>query len=118
MPTFRQPVGVAPRDGSRFQHVIALVDTEYTFAVMPSPLLSMLGVLPGWRSMFELAGGAQEEHALAEVRFRINEMERTTVCVFGTPNSQPILGKHTLDTFGLRVNEAGRGLVPARFYLG
>ena len=41
MTTFRQQVEVGPRDGSRYQLVIALVDTASTYAVMPSPMLSM-----------------------------------------------------------------------------
>ena len=35
MTTFRQQVEVGPRDGSRYQPVIALVDTASTYAVMP-----------------------------------------------------------------------------------
>ena len=117
MPTPRQAVDVGPRDGSRFQRVIALVDTDNTFAVMPSPILSMLGVSPDWTAVFELPGGAYEERPLAEIKLRINQVERTAVCVFGSPESQPVLGKQTLDTFGLSVDEASGTLVPGRFYL-
>ena len=117
MPTLRQAVDVGPNDGSRFQRVIALVDPDSTFAVMPSTILSMLGVSPEWTAVFELSGGAHEERPLAEIQLRINQVERTTVCVFGTPDSQPVLGKHTLDAFGLSVDETSKMLVPGRFYL-
>ena len=117
MPTLRQTVEVGPRDGSRFQRVIALVDPDNTFAVMPSPILSMVGVSPEWTAVFELPDGAREERPLAEIRLRINQVERTAVCVFGSTDSQPVLGKHTLDTFGLSVDESAGSLVPARIYL-
>ena len=117
MPTLRQAVDVGPRDGSRFQRVIALVDPDNTFAVMPSPFLSMLGVSPEWTAVFELPGGAHEERPLAEIRLRINQVERTVVCVFGAPDSQPVLGKHSLDAFGLSFDEASGTLVPGRIYL-
>ena len=55
MTTFRQQVEVGPRDGSRYQRVIALVDTASTYAVMPSPMLSMLGIDPEWNGVLETA---------------------------------------------------------------
>jgi hypothetical protein len=117
MATFHQQVSVGPKDGSRFQHVIALVDTAATYAVMPGPLLTMLGIAPEWAGVFELAGGGREERGLAEVRLRIDVAERTTICVFGRPDSQPVLGKYALDGFGLAADEAHGTLVPARLFL-
>jgi len=118
MVTLRHPVHVGPRDGSRFQPVIAVVDTAATYAVMPSPLLSMLGISPEWTSEFEIADGSLEEHSLAEIRLRINDEERTTICIFGKPDSQPLLGSYTLQSFGLAVDAATGALVPARLVMG
>ena len=117
MVTLRHPVHVGPRDGSRFQPVIAVVDTAATYAVMPSPLLSMLGISPEWTSEFEMANGNREEHSLAEIRLRINDEERATICIFGKPDSQPLLGSYTLHGFGLAVDPATGALVPARLFL-
>ncbi len=117
MVTLRHPVHVGPRDGSRFQPVIAVVDTAATYAVMPSPLLSMLGISPEWTSEFEMADGSREEHSLAEIRLRINDVERTTICIFGNPDSQPMLGSYTLQGFGLAVDPASNALVSARLFL-
>ena len=117
MVTFRQPVHVGPQDGSRLQPVIAVVDTTATYAVMPSPLLSMLGISPEWTSEFELADGSREERPLAEIRLRINDVERTTICIFGSPDSQPLLGSYTLQGFGLAIDPATSTLVLARLFL-
>ena len=117
MSTFNQSVEVGHRDGSRFQRVIAKVDPGNTYTVMPGPLLTMLGIEPEWSQQFELADGRREERSLAEVRLRIDDSERTTICVFGQPDSEPVLGAHTLDGFGLEADSAGQKLVPRRLFL-
>ena len=118
MTTFRQQVEVGPRDGSRYQPVIALVDTASTYAVMPSPMLSMLGIDPEWNGVLETAAGGSQDKSLAEIRLRIGEAERTVVCVFGQPDSQPVLGSHTLQAFGLAVDPASNALTQAHIFLG
>ena len=105
-------------DGSRFQRVIASVDPNSTYTVMPGPLLTMLGIEPEWSQQFELADGRRQERSLAEVRFRIDANERTTICVFGQPESVPVLGAYTLAGFGLHADSAGQRLVPAPLFLG
>ncbi len=118
MPPFHQHVEIGPRDGSRFQMVIAQVDTSSTYTLMPATVLTMLGVAPEWTQTLERASGEQEEHQLAEVRIRLNGQERTTVCVFGEPGSEPVLGAHTLLSFGLAVDAANQRLVAATLQLG
>ena len=117
MVTFQHPVDVGLQDGSRFQPVIARVDMSATYAIMPAPMLTMLGVSPQWTSFLDLADGSQEEYHLAEVRMRIDGLERTIVCVFGKPDTQPVLGSHTLQAFGLAPDPENRQLVPARLFL-
>ena len=34
---------------------------------------------------------------MVEVRARLNGEERTTICVFGAPGCQPLLGAYTLE---------------------
>jgi len=114
MTTFRQQVEVGPRDGSRYQPVIALVDTASTYAMMPSP---MLGIDPYWTGVLEGSDGGSEERSLAEIRLKIGDAERTVVCVFGQPDSQPVLGSHTLQAFGLRVVPGTSALAPGTIFL-
>ena len=111
MTTFRQQVEVGPRDGSRYQPVIALVDTASTYAMMPS-LMLMLGIDPYWTGVLEGSDGRSEERSLAEIRLKIGDAERTVVCAFGLPDSQPVLGSHTLQAFGLRVVPGTSALAP------
>ncbi len=44
-------------------------------------------------------------------------MEHTAVRVFGSPESQSVLGKHTLDAFGLSVDEYAGKLMSGLIYL-
>ena len=78
----------------------------------------MLGIDPEWTDVLHRPDGGREEHSLAEVRVRIDDRERTTICVFGKPDGTPILGRYTLDGFGLALDEANSGLVPVRLLLG
>ena len=115
---FNHSIEVGPRDGARFQRVIARVDPNNTYTVLPSSLLTMLGIEPEWSQQLQLAGGRREEHSLAEIRLRIDGRERTTICVFGQPESEPVLGGYSLTAFGLQVDAAGQKLVPAPLFLG
>lgn len=118
MATFRLPVEVAPKDGARFHRVIVVAGTGNKYSGMPSPLLNMLGISPEWTEVFELADSSRQEYSLAEVKLRIEHRERTTICIFGKPESEPVLGTYTLDGFGLAVDSERRRLIPARFFLG
>ena len=42
--TFRCPIEVGPRDGSRFQRVIVVAGSENIYSVPPSTLLELLGL--------------------------------------------------------------------------
>ncbi len=118
MPPFHQQIEIGPTGGARSQRIIAGVDPASTYSVMPAAVLTMLGIEPAWTQEFQLAGGGVEERQMAEIKVRLEGQERTTVCVFGGPDSEPVLGKHALDAFGLAVDEADEKLVPARFDLG
>ena len=117
MPPFQHPVEIGPADGSRFQRLIAQMDGNTTYAVFPAPVLNMLGVEPAWSQVFQMAAGGEQERQMAEIRVRLEGQERTTVCVFGDADSQPALGRHTLEAFGLVAGEAGGRLVEARLLL-
>ena len=117
MADIHQTIGLGPADGGRFQRVNAVVRTSSHFSIMPSPLLQMLGVDPQWTERLRDPGGGEVEHSVAEVKIRIDDRERTTICVFGPADSQPVLGKYTLDGFGLTVAEDEGTLVPAQISL-
>ncbi len=115
--TFRCPIEIGPRDGARFQRVIVVAGSENIYSVLPSTLLEMLGVTPEWESRFTLPGGGWEMLQMAEVRMRIDGQERTTICVYGKPDGEPTLGRHTLTAFGLAADHGEQKLVQADMFL-
>ena len=118
MESFPYPIAVGPRDGSRFDSLRAAVNPESTYTVVPALILARLGIEPEWTSIFDLSDGSQEENSLAEVRLRIDDQERTTICVFGKPESATVLGAYTLAGFGLAPDSVNRRLVQVRPSLG
>ena len=115
--TFRCPIEIGPRDGVRFQRVIVVAGSENIYSIIPSTLLEMLGVNREWESRFTLPTGGWEMLPMAEVRMRINGQERTTICVYGSPDSDPTLGRHTLAAFGLAADHEEQKLVQADMFL-
>jgi len=115
--TFHCPIEIGPRDGSRFQRVIVVAGSENIYSVLPSALLEMIGVETEWESRFTLPNGGWEMLPMAEVRMRINGQERTTICVYGKADGEPILGRHTLAAFGLAADHAQEELVQADMFL-
>jgi predicted aspartyl protease len=97
--------------------VIVVAGTENVYSVLPSALLEMLGVNAEWESRFTLPGGGWEMLPMAEVRMRINDQERTTICVYGKPDGEPTLGRHTLAAFGLAADHGEQKLVEADMFL-
>lgn len=117
MGLFHQTFQIGPKDGSRFESVEALVDTESIYTMLPSPLLARIGVAPEWENDFELADGSEVNLQMANIRIRLNDQERPRVCIFGPEGSQPLLGADTLEGFGLMADLVNRRLVPARLFL-
>lgn len=109
MSSFHHAIEIGPRDGTRFQRVLANVEPSNLYTVMPAPFLTMLGIEPEWRQTFETPDGDRQEQSLAEIRVKLARGDRTTVCIFGGPDSEPTLGSHTLAAFGLTALTEAKG---------
>ena len=97
MGIFSHSFALGPVNGPVMEELECMVDTGSSYTVVPGPLLQRLGIAPQWSAVFELADGRQEEYGMVEVRARLNGEERTTICVFGAPGCQPLLGAYTLE---------------------
>ena len=90
--------------------------------MLPSALLSELGVEPSIEREFTLADGSKRLMGLGEVRFRIDPAEVgngnaavdevTSRVVFG-PEDRFLLGAVTLQSFGLIADTTHHKLIPA-----
>ena len=117
MGLFSYPFSFGPKDGLILEEVEGLVDTGSSYTVVPAPMLERLGIAPQWSAVFELADGRQEEYGMGEVRARLNGAERTTICIFGAPDCQILLGAYTLEGFGLAADAVNGRLVPSSLFL-
>jgi clan AA aspartic protease len=110
--TFEIPLEVGDLAGQRFVEVNALVDTGSTYTVVPSNILSNLGVPVLERRPFELADESIVEYAIGQARVRLDGRELTVVVVFAPEDSSPLLGATTLELFSLGVDPVAQRLVP------
>jgi predicted aspartyl protease len=108
---FSVPIEIGDPDGTRFEHVDALVGAGATFTMVPASVLRNLGLEPEERGAFELADGSLQEFGLAETRLRIDGQETSTVVVFGSEDMTPLLGAYTLERVRLAVGPAGKRLI-------
>ena len=112
MGNFRVTVGVSAPGGSHFEHVEALVDTGATYTQLHESLLRSLGVVPLGNLSFRLANGQSVMRDVSEAPMRIGNMVRTSPVIFGSDDSDNLLGAVTLEIFGLGVDPVDQKLIP------
>ena len=117
MESFSYPIELGAADGGRFESLRALVDTASSYSVVPATILASLGVGPQWTGLFTTADGSRQEMSLAEVRIRVDGQERTTICVFGTPEGVPTLGSYALAGLAMEPDPANRRMTAAPLFL-
>ena len=79
---------------------------------MPGPVLERLGVRRQRKVRLNLANGQVVEWDLGEVVAEIGGVSATILCVFGEPETMPLIGAHTLEGFLLTVDPVEQCLVP------
>ncbi len=117
MATFRVTIEIGPMDQSRFERIEALVDTGATYTVVPRDVLERLGITPQFRRRFRVADGRVVELDMALVMVRLEGQTLPTICVFGEPGMNALLGAVTLEEFGLGVDPINQRLVPVELLL-
>lgn len=110
MGSFHYPMTlIGPNGEARLD---ALVDTGASYNWIPAPVLEQLGIRPTHRQHFALADGSEHTYNLAFVPARLNGDERPSACIFGEPDTEPLLEVVTLEIFGLGVDPLNRTLMP------
>jgi len=103
---------LANRSGDQWKSIQALVGTGSLYTWLPSDLLAQLGVQAGLERKFETPEGRHVVHDVGFIKVRLNGEEQTTLAVFGEPGGPPVLGRLTLDDFGLGIDQVNQRLVP------
>lgn len=112
MGLFDHPITLISRDGERSETVQATVDTGSAYTWIPRPLLRDLGILAVVTQRFELSDGRQVLMDMGELRVELLGDQRTTLVVFGPPETHPLLGAYTLEGFSLGVDPVNQRLIP------
>ena len=117
MGLFRAEVEIANPTERDFRRINPVVDTGATYSMLPASLLETLGLSPTEERHFELADGESRSYGLGEIRFKIDDRERTTPVIFG-PDNVYLLGAVSLESFGLIADTTQQRLIPSpRLYL-
>lgn len=111
MGLFYENIGVGSPAGGDLAPVSALVDTGASYTILPSGLLTELGIVAQRPIRFRLADGRQVEYAIGEARIAIRQRELPCRVVFG-PEGSYLLGADTLANFRLLVNPRRERLEP------
>ena len=114
MGTFTVTMGIGSPDRASFRDVQALVDTGATFSLIPGDVLRELGHSPIGKGSFELGDGRAVDLDMGEVPVRLDSQTLTTMCIFGEPGTQALLGAVTLEQFLLAPDPVNQTLIPVR----
>jgi len=110
MGTFNVSIQVGGASGGEFLPVDALVDTGASHTMLPSNLLTTLGVVVIEQVAFQLADDRMVEYGVGEARIRLDGRERTTLVIFGPDDAEPLLGATTLQLFNMAVDTVSERL--------
>ena len=110
MGTFNVSIQVGGASGGEFLPVDALVDTGASHTMLPSNLLTTLGVVVIEQVAFQLADERMVEYDVGEARIRLDGRERTTLVIFGPDDVEPLLGAATLQLFNMAVDTVSERL--------
>ena len=117
METFRYPIVVYDPEGKNKREIQALVDTGATYTWIPRPILEDLGYRPSFKQRLRLADGNIIVRDGCEAVVEIDGARRTTVVIFGDPDSEALLGAVTLEQFSLAPDPVTKRLIPVEALL-
>jgi predicted aspartyl protease len=112
MGTFRYPIRVGRLDGTSSEAIEALVDTGATWTWIPRPVLDRLAIPATDRRRLQMANGQIVERESGWVLITAEGVTVPTVCIFGDPDSIPLLGAVTLEECSLAPDPVRQRLVP------
>ncbi len=85
-------------------------DATYTW--IPQPILERLGISPSARRKLQLANGQVIDHVVGLLLITVDGKTVAATCIFGDPNSLPLLGAVTLEGCGLAPDPVRKRLIP------
>jgi len=100
-----------PARSSEVEELELMIDTGAPYSWLSRERIERLGVRPVWRMQFRTKDGQVIERELAPVFVAIDGFTGAENVVIAEPGDMEVLGWHTLNALGLKVNEATNRLV-------
>ena len=117
MGLFNVPMTIRNAGANRAETLDALVDTGATHSMVPTNILTRLGVTPVWRSHIRMANESVIDLQRGEAEIETLGRKATVPVLFGPEGSRPILGATTLEILELAVDPIVGRLVPGEALL-
>ena len=117
MGAFRVGITVSNREGTHSRDVEALVDSGAFYSLLPSAILTEIGIAPTRTRTSNVADGRTVELPVGEAMVEYAGDRVSTYVVFGPDNARPLLGAYTLEALALQVNPLKGELTQAELTL-
>ena len=114
---FRVGITVSNREGTLSHGVDALVDTGAFYSLVPSSILTEIGITPTRTRTFNVADGRRIEMPVGEAMVEYAGDQVSTYVAFGPDNARPLLGAYTLEALALQVDPLKGELIQAELTL-
>lgn len=111
MGCFSQAIEIGDARGRNYEAVEALADTGAYYTIIPSSVLTRLGIAPFDKKVFILADESRLEMDIGYAMAKIGAREVRTIVVFGADDAQPLLGAYTLEELRLGADVTNRRLI-------
>ena len=103
-------------DGSASETIEAVVDTGATYTWVPRPVLERLGIRSADTRQIQMADGRVIEREIGSILVTVDGKTVPTLCIFGDPESTPLLGAVTLEECSLAPDPVAQRLIPVIGY--
>jgi clan AA aspartic protease len=113
--TFEVKVGISRTHDSDTVSVSAMVDTGAAHLMMPTSILTQLGLEPSEYIRWVAVGGSEVESGYGMALFTIDNRKWYCPVIFG-PEDEYLLGSTALEIFNLTVDPIEEKLVPKKFH--
>ena len=115
MSVFSVPIEIADCNGGEFKWFDAIVDTGAAYTMLPTSMLTGMGIVPEQTRTFSLADGTIRQFDIAEARVRYDGLTLFTIVAFNKEDTEPLLGAYTLEGLGMAVDPLSEELVETTF---
>ena len=112
MGIFNVALEIGDPEGQRYETIEAMVDSGAAYTIVPSSLLTRLGVDARSSRTFILADGTRIRRGFGQTWMRLGEEEYISPVVFWDEGTTPLLGAVTLKIFSLGIDPVNNQLIP------